>query len=103
VRTADAGSIDAAEPARFPAAGRDYFYRLRGACADTTKSSKFFGAGPRAARQLEIQFLTRTAARFEEERYRRLRAESTIDQERKRDDPEIPASRNAARPRARLD
>jgi monovalent cation:H+ antiporter, CPA1 family len=36
---------------------------------------------PTYARQLEIQFLTRTAARLEEERYRRLHAESIINQE----------------------
>jgi monovalent cation:H+ antiporter, CPA1 family len=36
---------------------------------------------PTYARQLEIQFLTRTAARLEEERYRRLRAESIINQD----------------------
>ena len=35
----------------------------------------------RVARQLEMQFLTRTAARLEEERYRRLRRESIINQE----------------------
>ena len=36
---------------------------------------------PGYVRQLETQFLARTAARFEEERYRRLRAESIINQE----------------------
>jgi len=36
---------------------------------------------PTYARQLEMQFLARTAARLEEERYRRLRAESIINQE----------------------
>jgi len=36
---------------------------------------------PSYARQLEVQFLARTAARLEEERYRRLRAESIINQE----------------------
>jgi len=36
---------------------------------------------PTYARQLEVQFLARTAARLEEERYRRLRAESIINQE----------------------
>jgi CPA1 family monovalent cation:H+ antiporter len=36
---------------------------------------------PTYARQLEIQFLARVAARLEEERYRRLRAESIINQE----------------------
>jgi CPA1 family monovalent cation:H+ antiporter len=36
---------------------------------------------PGYARQLEIQFLARVAARLEEERYRRLRAESIINQE----------------------
>jgi len=36
---------------------------------------------PTYARQLEIQFLARTAARLEEERYRRLHAESIINQE----------------------
>lgn len=36
---------------------------------------------PTYARQLEIQFLARTAARLEEERYRRLRAEAIINQE----------------------
>ena len=36
---------------------------------------------PTYARQLEIQFLTRTAARLEEERYRRLRTESIINQD----------------------
>jgi CPA1 family monovalent cation:H+ antiporter len=36
---------------------------------------------PTYARQLEVQFLARTAARLEEERYRRLRAESIINQD----------------------
>jgi monovalent cation:H+ antiporter, CPA1 family len=36
---------------------------------------------PAYVRQLETQFLARTAARFEEERYRRLRAESIINQD----------------------
>jgi len=36
---------------------------------------------PTYARQLEIQFLARMAARLEEERYRRLRAEAIINQE----------------------
>jgi len=36
---------------------------------------------PIYARQLEVQFLARTAARLEEERYRRLRAESIINQD----------------------
>jgi CPA1 family monovalent cation:H+ antiporter len=36
---------------------------------------------PTYARQLEIQILARMAARLEEERYRRLRAESIINQE----------------------
>ncbi|HEV2100148.1 MAG TPA: cation:proton antiporter [Stellaceae bacterium] len=36
---------------------------------------------PGYVRRLETQFLARTAARFEEERYRRLRAESIINQE----------------------
>jgi monovalent cation:H+ antiporter, CPA1 family len=36
---------------------------------------------PTYARQLEVHFLARTAARLEEERYRRLRAESIINQE----------------------
>ena len=36
---------------------------------------------PTYARQLELQFLARVAARLEEDRYRRLRAESIINQE----------------------
>jgi CPA1 family monovalent cation:H+ antiporter len=36
---------------------------------------------PTYARQLELQFLARTAAQLEEERYRRLRAESMINQD----------------------
>ena len=36
---------------------------------------------PAYARQLELQFLARVAARLEEDRYRRLRAESIINQE----------------------
>ena len=36
---------------------------------------------PGYVRQLETQFLARTAARFEQERYRRLRAESIINQD----------------------
>jgi monovalent cation:H+ antiporter, CPA1 family len=36
---------------------------------------------PTYARQLELQFLARVAARLEEDRYRRLRAESMINQE----------------------
>ena len=36
---------------------------------------------PSYARQLEVQFLARTAARLEEERYRRLRAEAIINQD----------------------
>jgi CPA1 family monovalent cation:H+ antiporter len=36
---------------------------------------------PSYARQLELQFLARVAARIEEERYRRLRAESIINQD----------------------
>src|SRR5260370_8721813 len=35
---------------------------------------------PTYARQLEIQYLARLAARLEDERYRRLRAESMINQ-----------------------
>ncbi len=36
---------------------------------------------PGYVRRLETQFLARTAARFEEESYRRLRAESIINQD----------------------
>jgi monovalent cation:H+ antiporter, CPA1 family len=59
---------------------------------------------PTYARQLEIQFLTRTAARLEEERYRRLRTESIINQEMYEDlQRKLRPRRRAVEVRPRLD
>jgi CPA1 family monovalent cation:H+ antiporter len=59
---------------------------------------------PTYARQLELQFLARMAARLEEDRYRRLRAESIINQEVYEDlQRKLRPRRRAVEARPRLD